>query len=439
MVIIFLYIKEFKKESIMNKLLALKDGSNLRLLLANGGDVTPTDNEGFTSLHFAAQARELETVQALLEAGAEVNARDVDGITPLYVAAHFGHTDIAKALLKAGADVNAKNEYGDTPLHEAVECRHPETAEDLLKYAEKQGPEILNNVLNATNDNGETPLMLAVEAGHLESVRCLLEKGANLRDERDILTVLDISEKVGQVDLIAVLMKHIEAHQLRAVLDIRNEHIDPEEQIEIDLDHIEDTFKQGMATLNASGLSATDVRIAYKDQLGSDEGGLSKDLVSRLCDTLESTYTACETDQKAIFYNDHSITIGMLIGFCFAKDIKFPKTSFFTPLHFASYYLSKLTLPDRSSDSLKRLFSKVTENRDAIHWPHWIVGNETIYNKISEASQRDRLDLDERLSVDLDERLSEIDNYIKDYINKFLYEELDRDNASPSYGDLSRQ
>ena len=67
------------------------------------------------------------------------------------------------------------------------------------------------------------------------------------------------------------------------------------------------------------------------------------------------------------------------------------------------------------------------------------MGNETIYNKISEASQRDRLDLDERLSVDLDELLSEIDNYIKDYINKFLYEELDRDNASPSYGDLSRQ
>jgi hypothetical protein len=69
---------------------------------------------GWTPLHSAAQAGDLDAVRTLLEAGADPNAREEgDNTTPLHWAAAGRHVEIARALLDAGSDV-----HGVGDLHE---------------------------------------------------------------------------------------------------------------------------------------------------------------------------------------------------------------------------------------------------------------------------------------------------------------------------------
>ncbi len=81
---------------------------------------------GWTDLHKAASAGDVERVKELLKKGANPNTKDIDGQTPLHMAASGGHFDVVKLLLEHGADPNVQDKDGATPLHKAAsggQCR----------------------------------------------------------------------------------------------------------------------------------------------------------------------------------------------------------------------------------------------------------------------------------------------------------------------------
>lgn len=62
-----------------------------------------------------------------------MNAYDQFGWTPLHHACHAGQLDIIKLLVEAGADVNSPTFSGATPLMRAIESSRPCCVEYLIK------------------------------------------------------------------------------------------------------------------------------------------------------------------------------------------------------------------------------------------------------------------------------------------------------------------
>lgn len=59
-------------------------------------------------------------VKVLVENHAEINARNNEGYTSLHLAAQNGHGDVVKFLIQNGAIVNIEDVYGFTPLDRAI-------------------------------------------------------------------------------------------------------------------------------------------------------------------------------------------------------------------------------------------------------------------------------------------------------------------------------
>jgi len=89
----------------------------VRSLLDEGLDPGTANAQGFTALHFAAQARCPAVISLLLHAGADVDPRDDWGNTPLSRAVFYarGENAAVAVLLAAGADPDARNAVGVSP------------------------------------------------------------------------------------------------------------------------------------------------------------------------------------------------------------------------------------------------------------------------------------------------------------------------------------
>jgi hypothetical protein len=85
-------------------------------LLAKGASVDAQDQNGYTALHWAAQAGWPLTSRALLSKGAKVDARDYKGRTPLLLATVRKQVEVARTLLAAGADPNLIDQEGNSAL-----------------------------------------------------------------------------------------------------------------------------------------------------------------------------------------------------------------------------------------------------------------------------------------------------------------------------------
>ena len=114
------------------------DAPAIRLLLANGANLSLANNRGVTPLMAAAglgsvdadtrgfyltddvQQRSIESLTLLLKAGGDINARDARGLTPLHEAARWGWNDVVQFLVANGADLNAKDSRGNTPVESAL-------------------------------------------------------------------------------------------------------------------------------------------------------------------------------------------------------------------------------------------------------------------------------------------------------------------------------
>lgn len=154
----------------------------VRALLREKADLTATEPDGTTALHWAVRKNNLDVTRLLLRAGARVDATTRYGVSPLSLASLNGSAVVAEALLAAGADVNAANPGGETPLMTAARAG----AADLVKLLVSKGA----TVNAAEKVRGQTALMWAVQENHLAVARLLVEVGADI-DARTTTVVPD--------------------------------------------------------------------------------------------------------------------------------------------------------------------------------------------------------------------------------------------------------
>ncbi len=126
------------------------------------------DIDGFTQLHLAAQAVDMEQVSDLLLHGADPNVIDIDGVTPLHRAARDGHVELVAELVRYGADLDRKTSTGWTPLHLAIRSGNQEMVELLLGYG-------ASPIVKLTE--GRTPLIFAAEQGEAGIANALMLMG----------------------------------------------------------------------------------------------------------------------------------------------------------------------------------------------------------------------------------------------------------------------
>jgi hypothetical protein len=89
-------------------------------LAIQGANLTVTDNDGWSALHFASDAAEDATVLSLIDCKADVDQLDDRGWTSLMMAVSQGNHTTAGILVDAGADTSIVNFYGVTALNMAT-------------------------------------------------------------------------------------------------------------------------------------------------------------------------------------------------------------------------------------------------------------------------------------------------------------------------------
>lgn len=89
----------------------------VRLLIGAGARIDWTNENGQTSLHYAASRNRLEIAQILIDNGCDVNVHDNLGSTPLHRCASRGWTEMVKLLLStSGIQVDPYDNFKNTPL-----------------------------------------------------------------------------------------------------------------------------------------------------------------------------------------------------------------------------------------------------------------------------------------------------------------------------------
>ena len=143
----------------------------VNVLVERGADVNVRDNQGYTALLHAIEARHAQVEQVLLNhPKLDPNARGLNGITALSSYTWRDRKDAVQKLLDLGADANAQDNDGDSALHGAAQSGNVEILNMLL--AKGANP-------NLKNKEGGTPLMWAAVFGNEEATRRLLESGAD--------------------------------------------------------------------------------------------------------------------------------------------------------------------------------------------------------------------------------------------------------------------
>ena len=149
------------------------NADGVRAALSRGADVSDTDPDGTTPLHWAVHADNSTVVELLLNAGADPNTIWTEGETALMTAARTGSADIVKLLLDHGADVNAVETWrGQTALMWAAAEGHADVIPAMLAH----GADI---TLRSTS--GWSPLLFAAREGQIDVARTLLDAGADVQ------------------------------------------------------------------------------------------------------------------------------------------------------------------------------------------------------------------------------------------------------------------
>jgi ankyrin repeat protein len=144
--------------------------SAIKLLIARGADVNakePSQNQ--TALMWAAAERHADVVKLLIDHGADLQARTAKGFTALHFAARAGDLDTTRALLAAGVNINIRSEV-DSPPSAAAPSRGGRGG----GAARGGGPSY-----EASVSSGSTPLLVATMRAHVPLALFLIEQGAD--------------------------------------------------------------------------------------------------------------------------------------------------------------------------------------------------------------------------------------------------------------------
>lgn len=170
-----------------------------RLLQHEAIDLNFCNSDGRTSLFFAVQYPQTDSLRLLIDKGALIDQKDHEGRTPLSLAAELGHLDHVKILVEFNADINSADGMGWTPLFWAVSMCNNETAKYLFSNQD------VNN--DHQDVNGRTPLVIAAETGNVEMIRYLLGAKATkqkriIRLERNLLIWAIFQQDIETVQLV---------------------------------------------------------------------------------------------------------------------------------------------------------------------------------------------------------------------------------------------
>jgi uncharacterized protein len=109
----------------------------VKKLIARDADV---NKPGWTPLHYAATAGQLEVMEILLEEHAFIDAESPNKSTPLMMAAKYGSTAAVKLLLEAGADATMRNELGLSAVDFAQQGNRRDVADLIAAAIRAQQP-----------------------------------------------------------------------------------------------------------------------------------------------------------------------------------------------------------------------------------------------------------------------------------------------------------
>ena len=85
-------------------------------LIDRNTDVTQSQADGTTALHWAIYYNDAELAERLIDLGADVKVRNEFGATPMSQAALTGNVEIIEMLLDAGAEADERGADDQTPL-----------------------------------------------------------------------------------------------------------------------------------------------------------------------------------------------------------------------------------------------------------------------------------------------------------------------------------
>lgn len=105
-------------------------------LLEKGAQI---NRPGWTALHYAAAAGDLDIMKLLLERHAYIDAASPTGTTPLMLAAREGQEDAVKLLLEEGADATLKDRaWREDAAQFAIRAQKPWIAEQIRKHLSRK-------------------------------------------------------------------------------------------------------------------------------------------------------------------------------------------------------------------------------------------------------------------------------------------------------------
>lgn len=169
---------------------------------------------GWTALHYASDACNLDVARCLMETGVlNVEAISENGWTALHVASAEGHLDMVKFLVEtAAAKVEAQTSFGRSALHLSSAKGHLPTVQFLMETSSTRRD--IN--INATDDKGFTALHMACERADLAVVQCLVETGQGVHvnaqsDDGD--TALHVACRSGHLPTVQFLVETGRGHQ----------------------------------------------------------------------------------------------------------------------------------------------------------------------------------------------------------------------------------
>ncbi|NXU49144.1 ANR55 protein, partial [Turnix velox] len=153
---------------------------NVLLQQSNLSEINHQDNEGMTSLHWAAFHNRPQHTQTLLYKGADPTLVDKDFKTALHWAVQSGNRILCSIILdhyQGPSIINYDDENGKTCMHIAAAAGYSDIINELAKVPECN--------LQALDVDNRTPLHWAAAAGKADCVQTLLELGID-SSPRDI-------------------------------------------------------------------------------------------------------------------------------------------------------------------------------------------------------------------------------------------------------------